>query len=76
MFDQFEMDYLKLKFRGKRQELAEKANVSYNTVCNFFKGDNHNVEVARVIIQILSEEKQPDPLILLQKTIERKRATA
>lgn len=51
---------LRLKFKGRRQELADKAGVHYNTVCAFLATDEaertYNDNVAAAIQAILEIE--------------------
>ena len=57
-----ELRIIAAKLRGKRQELAEKANVSLGTVNNTFQDLYQNSEVIKAAAEMIKEMlEQKDP---------------
>ena len=74
IFNNEQLSYLKIKFRGKRHFLAQLAKVHYNTVCAFLEGNNHNEAVAKAINEVLASETNGDALLTLGHSINQKLA--
>jgi hypothetical protein len=59
-----ELDILSRKLRGKRPELATRANVSKGTVNNTFQGQYQNLKVLKAAAEMLKEQKELEPVIV------------
>ena len=56
-------------FFGKRDEIAQKANMHYNSVRSVLKGESDNVDILQAMFDILSEDSQDDFAIDLAKKV-------
>lgn len=56
-------------FFGRRQEIADKAKMSYNSVGNLLKGDYYNEAILRAIVDLLNEDKENEYALSLSKKV-------
>jgi hypothetical protein len=56
-------------FHGKREEIALKANMHYNSVGNVLKGEYYNERILKAMIEILEENPEDEYAISLSKKV-------